>query len=225
MKWINLVGIKVQPLLPQASFGFRVLSLPASVRPSVRHQVCPRDNSTPVQARLTKFGQNMQNTSLMVPTVFFFFCFFFFFFGGGGGQSTLTFKVKFNFKVKIYPILSLSTPLTHHPFKLGLRNLDQGCKIHRIRSSLFLKAINLDFQGQIWLKKSDFLVSTLLEIHNHHITTREPWVPRLLHMPDCFMVSISAHIYIPRLFHGPDCFTVSKLCMYIDLGSRWYFGF
>ena len=32
--------------------------------------------------------------------------------------------------------------------------------------------------------------SPLLEVHNHHITTREPWVARLLHRPDCFMVSI-----------------------------------
>ena len=42
--------------LPEASIGLRVLSLPASVRPSVRHQVCPRNNSSPVQARITKFG-------------------------------------------------------------------------------------------------------------------------------------------------------------------------
>ena len=49
-----------------------------------------------------------------------------------------------------------------------------------------------------------FLVSPLQEIHNHHITTREPWVLRLLHGSDCFMVSI--------------------LCMYTDLGSREYFG-
>ena len=49
--------------LPEASFGLRVLSLPASfrpsvrpsVRPSARHQVFARDNSSPVQARITKF--------------------------------------------------------------------------------------------------------------------------------------------------------------------------
>ena len=49
--------------LPEASIGLQVLSLPASVCPfvrqsvrySVRHQVCPRDNSSPVQARITKF--------------------------------------------------------------------------------------------------------------------------------------------------------------------------
>ena len=41
-------------------------------------------------------------------------------------------------------------------------------------------------------------------IYNHHMTTTEPWVP--------------------RLFHGPDCFTVSTCSMYIVLGSRGYFG-
>ena len=44
---------------PEASIGPWVL-LPASVRPSirpsVRHQVCPHDNSSPVQARIPKFG-------------------------------------------------------------------------------------------------------------------------------------------------------------------------
>ena len=54
----------------------------------------------------------------------------------------------------------------------------------------------LDLQGQIWLRESNFLVSPLLEIHNHLITTREPWIPRLLHRPDCFMVSIlCAYLY------------------------------
>ena len=38
--------------------------------PSVRHQVCPRDNSSPVQARITKFGPKMQNTLVKVPIVF-----------------------------------------------------------------------------------------------------------------------------------------------------------
>ena len=42
----------------------------APVRLSVRHQVCPRDNSSPVQARITKFGPKMQNTLVKVPIVF-----------------------------------------------------------------------------------------------------------------------------------------------------------
>ena len=48
------------PFLPDASFGLRVLSLPASVCvcvcPSVRQsRAGPRDNSSPVSARITKF--------------------------------------------------------------------------------------------------------------------------------------------------------------------------
>ena len=59
--------------LPDASIGLRVLSLPASVRPSVSpsacHQVCPRDNSSPVQVRATKFGPKVLNTLVKIPVV------------------------------------------------------------------------------------------------------------------------------------------------------------
>ena len=58
----------------------------------LRHQVFPRDNSSPVQARITKFG--VKDLGLDP------YCFV--------GWLTLTFKVKFNVRVKIYPILSLS---------------------------------------------------------------------------------------------------------------------
>ena len=55
-----------------------------SVCPCVRECVypsfaCPRDNSGPVQARITKFGPKMQSTVVMVPFWFW-------------GQSTLTLK-------------------------------------------------------------------------------------------------------------------------------------
>ena len=48
---------------------------------------CPRDNLSPVQARITKFGPEEQNTLVKIPIVFlgFLLCFFFFFFLGGGG--------------------------------------------------------------------------------------------------------------------------------------------
>ena len=85
-------------------------------------------------------------------------------------------------------------------------------------------AIDIDLQGQIWLKKSNFLASALLEVHNHHITNREPRVPRLLHSLTISWSPSSACIYVPRLFDGPDCFTVSTLCTYTDLGTRGYFG-
>ena len=95
------------------------------------------------------------------------------------------------------PHFELVRTITHHPFQLRSPNLDQRCKIHWLRSLLFWVAIDLDLQGQIWLKKSNFLASPLLEIHNHHITTREPWVPRLLHG----LHPLHVFIYL-------DCFTV-----------------
>ena len=60
---------------------------------------------------------------------------------------------------------------------------------------------------------------------NHCITTREPWVPRVLTVS---WFSSSACTDIPRPFHSLVCllslFTVSTLCTYTDLGSRGHFG-
>ena len=63
-------------LLPEASFGLRVLSLPASVCVCLsvclsvcQSRVCPRDNSSPVQVRISKFEAQMQNTLVKVPIV------------------------------------------------------------------------------------------------------------------------------------------------------------
>ena len=60
--------------LPEASFGFRVLSLPASVCLCVcvslcQSLACPCDNSGPVQASITKFGPKVQNNLLKVSIV------------------------------------------------------------------------------------------------------------------------------------------------------------
>ena len=66
---------------------------------------CPHHNSLPIQARITKFGPEVQNNLVKIPIVL-------------GGN---------------WPWLS-------------------------------------DYQGQIWLKKSNLLVSPLQEIHNHYIT-------------------------------------------------------
>ena len=55
-------------ILLEASFGLRVLSLTASV--CVRWPLaCPRDNLSRVQARITKFGPQEQNTFVKIPTV------------------------------------------------------------------------------------------------------------------------------------------------------------
>ena len=61
--------------LPKASFGLRVLSSPASVGLCVHVCVyqsrdCPHENSSLIQARITKFGPEMQNTLVWIPIVF-----------------------------------------------------------------------------------------------------------------------------------------------------------
>ena len=58
--------------LPEASFGLRVLSSPASVGLCVcvyQSRACLDDNSSPIQARIAKFGPEMQNTLVWVPIV------------------------------------------------------------------------------------------------------------------------------------------------------------
>ena len=137
---------------------------------------CPHYNSGPVQARITKFGPKMQNTLVKFPIVL--------------GAIDFDLEGKILLKSKNFPHFELVDTITHHLFKTGSPNLDHSCKIPWLRSLLFRKAIDLDLQGKIGLKISNFLASPLLGIHNHYITTRMPWVPRLLYRPDCFMVSI-----------------------------------
>ena len=74
---IDWILVTVCWFLPEASFGLRVLSSPASVGLCVRvcvcvwqSRACPRDNSSPIQARITKFGPEMQNTLVWVLIVF-----------------------------------------------------------------------------------------------------------------------------------------------------------
>ena len=185
----------------------------------------PHNNSSSVQARITKFGSKVQNTLVNISNVF----------GGNWPMITSSNGNIIRVTVPLYgefrgrrwiPLIQdsdtelwcfldlrlskrLSKQSRHRWFETTLHPLWRHC--------------NVDLQGQIWLKMSNVLVSPLLEIHRYLITTRELWVPRLLHRP----VSgspFSAGTYIPRLFHGPDCFTVSTLCTYTDLVSRGYYG-
>ena len=63
-QWVKSKSIHFFHFLPEASFGIRVLSLPACVCVSVclcvrQSWACPCDNSSTVQARITKFGSEM----------------------------------------------------------------------------------------------------------------------------------------------------------------------
>ena len=87
----------VFPFLPEASFGLRVLSLPASVRVGDNHRLV---------GAITRHSFKLQSPNLIqkckTPWLrsLLFWCWL-----------TLNFKVKFNFKLKIDLILSLSKPL------------------------------------------------------------------------------------------------------------------
>ena len=66
---ISFVFVLKFHFLPQASFGLRVLSSAASVGLCVsvclcvcQSRACPHDNSSLIQARVTKFGPEMLNT-------------------------------------------------------------------------------------------------------------------------------------------------------------------
>ena len=56
--------------LPEASFGLRVFSSPVSVSQCVYQSLaCMHDNSSPVQARITKFGPEKQNNWVKIPII------------------------------------------------------------------------------------------------------------------------------------------------------------
>ena len=65
----NALQVTLYWFLLEDTFGFRVLSLHASVGMSVCQSVCPHDNSGPIEARITKFRPKMQNGLLKVLAV------------------------------------------------------------------------------------------------------------------------------------------------------------
>ena len=110
--------------------------------PPMAHRVCgcarqprayPYHNSRPVQARITKFGAEIQSTLqgylfhilfvylflftfysfilfyLFIYLFIYLFFYLFIFFFLGGGSSNLTFKIKFHVKSKLTPF-TLSAP-------------------------------------------------------------------------------------------------------------------
>ena len=132
---------------------------------------------------------------------FFVVFFFFFFFLGGGGQLTMTSKVKFNLKVRIYPYFEIVRTITHHPFKLGSPNLNQRCKIARLRSLLFGWQLTLTFKVKFDLK------SRIFWSHHHwkYITTI--WPPESHEYIDC-CTGLFRGLHPLRILIYLDCLTV-----------------
>ena len=72
------------------------------------------------------------------------------------GSIDLEFQGQILLKSQNLPYFELVRTITHYQFKLGSPNLDQRWKIAWLRSLLLWVAIDLDLQGQIWFKQSNF---------------------------------------------------------------------
>ena len=187
--------------LPEAGFGHRLLSLPASVCPYVHMSV----NAELARARTHhpfKFGSRVSKKTLLRSLLF---C----------GAIDFDLQGQIYLKSPNLPNFELVRTITHQLFKLGSPHLDQRCEIlvHWLRCPLFCGRFTLTFKVKFNVESHNF------RFHHYrkYITTREPWVPRLLYGPDFFMVSILC-TYL-------DSFTVpTALCTYTALGSWGYFG-
>ena len=126
--------------LPDASFGLRVLSLPASVCLCVRLSVCVCVKHLLVHAityHPFKLGSLNLDHRCKIPwlrSLLFW------------GWLTLTFKVKFNFKVKIFHHFEFVHAMTHHQLNLQFPNLEQKCILVLFRSLPILRLIEIDLQ-------------------------------------------------------------------------------
>ena len=82
---------------------------------------CPYDNLSPVQARITKFGSEKQNTLVNFPIVF----------GSGWPWPS---RSNLKLQTRNWPHFEFVQPITHHLFKLGFPNLVHKCILALLRS-------------------------------------------------------------------------------------------
>ena len=148
-------GKSVWILLPEASFGLRVLSSPASVCVCpcvcvslwVNHLLVHAITRDPFKLGSPNLDQRCKRPWLRSLLFL--------------GWLTLTFKVKFNFKVKIYPILSLWVCPRHKSPPFEVRISIFGPKMH-----LSTVKVPIDF-GIDWPWSSvSFLISNLFLLAN-----------------------------------------------------------
>ena len=134
---------------PVLAFGYcRCLRLCVCVRVCLsvcQSRVCPRDNSSPVQARI-KFGTQMQNSLVKVPIIIIIIIIFFFWGGGGDrywpSRANSTWKSNFTsfWACPDYNLSSVQARVT----KFGPK-----CILVRSISLSIWELIDLDLQGQI----------------------------------------------------------------------------
>ena len=131
-------------LLPETSFGLRVLSSPASVGMCVRVCVCINHELVRlITHRSFKLGS--PNLDQRCKTSWFRSLLFL-------GMIDLDLQGQIKFESQILPHFELVRIITHQPFKLESRNLDWKCILALLRSMLILDLIGFDlhFHFQSW---------------------------------------------------------------------------
>ena len=187
------------PFLPEASFGLRVLSSPVSVC-VYQSLACPHDNSSSVQARITKFGPEKQNTLVKIPIVF----------GSGWpwpSRSNLTSNSK------LTPFWACPT---HYASPIQVRISKFGPQMH-------FSAVKIPVNSELdwsWTLLS-FLIPKIFCLHCGGVHWDCEFVSMLFR--DCFTVFTPVHMEnAPQMWNG-DSTAVVKQNHHIDCFTVWLF--
>ena len=176
------------------------LSVCVCVRPCVNHELVRAITHHPL-----KLGSPNLNHQCKIPwlrsLLFFFFCFFFFFFflGGGGGGCDYPWSWRSNSTSN--KNLSHFEPvraITHHPFKLGLPNLDQRCLNTLVKIPVVL-GIDWAWHVQFYLFSKSCLFASLLRLWNICETCKKRMKRSLFHILNGY-AHICSHT---ETCHGP----------------------
>ena len=124
----QMLGFHFYPK-PVLAFGYwHCLRLRICPCVCVYHSLaCPYDNSSAVQARVAKFGTEVQNTLFNIPIIL--------------GMINLDIQDQNSFKSRILLHFELVRTITCHPVKPESPNLDQKCILVQLRSLLILGVI------------------------------------------------------------------------------------
>ena len=156
---------------PVLAFGHcRCLHMPVRVCIRISTLGCPRHNLSPVPTRTTKIGPEVQTTLVRLPIVW--------------GSLIVDFKVKFNFKIKMCPILCMS----YYRLKVELSTFR-----HKMQNTLVEIPIVwgfIDRQGQILLEIHNFTLAAFLP---RPTTSLSPYVGTTEVVPNIARASPTLH--------------------------------
>ena len=129
---------------PVLAFGYcRCLRLSVCVRPCVNHELVRAITHDPFQLGSPNLDHECKRPWLRSLLFL--------------GVIDLDLQGQIKLQSQNLPHFELVRAITHHLFKLGLRNLDQRCKIPWLRSLLFWGSIELDMSNLTYFKNFVYL--------------------------------------------------------------------